>query len=106
MSARAGQKSQTSSSKTQATKKAEPAAPTAPAVREPIPMKPRKGLFVALMAVFFAWVGVLLAMYFTTVRRPDGTPPPERQSTTMTAMTEPARPESPAHPSPVAGRRP
>ncbi len=44
--------------------------------REPIPMKPRKGLFVALMAVFVAWMGVMLAMYVTTVRpRPPSAPP-------------------------------
>jgi hypothetical protein len=36
--------------------------------RDPIPMKPRPRLFVALLIVFAVWVGVLVMMYFTTVR--------------------------------------
>ena len=39
--------------------------------RDPIPMKPRLGLLVILLAVFAIWVGLLLAMYFTSLR-PDG----------------------------------
>ena len=31
------------------------------------PLKPRRGLFVALLGVFAVWVGVLLTMYFVTV---------------------------------------
>jgi len=31
------------------------------------PMRPRKGLFLALMALFFLWVAAMLAMYLTTV---------------------------------------
>lgn len=38
--------------------------------REPVPMKPRKRLFVTLLIVFAVWVGALLTMYFTMVRRP------------------------------------
>jgi hypothetical protein len=48
--------------------------------REPIPMKPRKGPFVALMAEFVAWVGVMLAMYVTTVRPRRHSEPPPPQS--------------------------
>ena len=33
----------------------------------PAPLTPRKGLFVALLVVFTAWVGFLLWMYFTTL---------------------------------------
>jgi hypothetical protein len=36
--------------------------------REPLPMKRRKGLFLALMGVFVAWVGVMLGLYVMTVR--------------------------------------
>jgi hypothetical protein len=32
------------------------------------PMKPRRGVFILLCAVFGVWVGVLLALYVTTVR--------------------------------------
>ena len=59
----AASKSDISNSKSQATNKGQSVPP-----RVPIPMKPRKGLFVGLMVVFFAWVGVMLGMYFTTVR--------------------------------------
>jgi len=31
------------------------------------PMRPRKGLFIALMTLFFLWVSAMLVMYFTTV---------------------------------------
>jgi hypothetical protein len=51
--------------------------------RPPVPMKPRKGLFAALMVVFAAWVGVLLALYFTTVR---GYRPPAPPSATAPAL--------------------
>ena len=37
-------------------------------VNWPAPLKPRRGLFVALFCVFALWVGVLLWMYVTTVR--------------------------------------
>ena len=36
---------------------------------EPIPVKPRRKLFVVLMIVLAAWVAGLLVMYFTTVAR-------------------------------------
>ena len=39
---------------------AKPAAPVPP-------LKPRRGLFVALLVIFVAWVVVLLGMYFKTV---------------------------------------
>ena len=57
--------------------------------REPLPMKPRRGLFITLMTVFVVWVGVMLAMYVTTVRPRRHSAPPSQQSptTTMTAMT-------------------
>jgi len=48
--------------------------------RTPIPMKPRKGVFIALMSVFALWVGVMLTMYVTTVRpRRHSAPPPASQ---------------------------
>ena len=53
--------------------------------RQPLPMKRHKGLFIALMGVFVAWVGVMLGLYFTTVRpREHSAPPPS------------ARPQPPA----------
>ena len=75
--------------------------------REPIPMKPRKGLFVTLLVVFVAWVGVLLAMYFTTVRPPTDSPPSAKppQPTTMTAMTRSTSPETPPDAPAAAGPR-
>jgi hypothetical protein len=36
--------------------------------RDPVPMKPRKGLFVILMLVLAAWCGVMVVMYFRTIR--------------------------------------
>jgi hypothetical protein len=33
----------------------------------PQPLKPRRGLFIALCLIFAAWVGGLVAMYFKTV---------------------------------------
>jgi hypothetical protein len=39
-----------------------PSTPTAP-----IPMKPRRGLFIALMIPFLVWIALVLTMYFTTV---------------------------------------
>jgi len=36
--------------------------------RQPLPMRRHKGLFVALMSVFVAWVGLMLGLYFMTVR--------------------------------------
>ena len=72
--------------------------------REPIPMKPRKGLFVTLMVVFVVWVGVLLAMYFTTVRPPADSPQPP-QPTTMTAMTRMTSPGTPPDAQASAGPR-
>ena len=38
------------------------------AAAEPALMKPRRGLFVVLLCVFAAWVGLLLWMYVTTER--------------------------------------
>jgi hypothetical protein len=58
--------------------------PTKPATTQPadpaqapVPMKPRKGLFVFLLVILAAWVGVLLGMYVKTVRshRPGLEPP-------------------------------
>lgn len=52
-------------------KKAPPRGPAAPAERAEVvfkpPLKPRRGLFYALMGGVAVWVGVLLTMYFTTV---------------------------------------
>ena len=36
--------------------------------REPIPMKPRRGLFKVLLIVLAVWVGVLVGLYVTMVR--------------------------------------
>jgi len=52
------------------TKKKSPKREHAPGAAEqaaPQPLKPRRKLFAGLMIVFALWVGVLLAMYFTTV---------------------------------------
>lgn len=50
------------------------AKPTVTAKPQPVepptiadPLKPRRGLFVALLAGFAAWILVLLGLYFTTV---------------------------------------
>lgn len=40
----------------------QPATPTPPA-----PMTPRRGVFWGLLIGFFAWIGVLLGLYFNTV---------------------------------------
>jgi hypothetical protein len=59
--------------------------------RAPLPMKRRKGLFLALMSVFVVWVGVMLGMYVMTVRpqrhfepppSPQSPPPPPGATTT------------------------
>ena len=67
------------------TKTKQTKAPLPPA----IPMKPRKGLFVGLMVVFFAWVGVMLGLYFTTVR-------PRTHSAQPPSPREPSRPPATA----------
>ena len=48
-------------------------------------MKPRKGLFVALMLVFAVWAGMLLTLYFTTVRTYR---PPQPPSATAPALAQ------------------
>jgi hypothetical protein len=52
--------------------------------REPIPMKPRKRLFVALLIIFGLWVGVLVTMYVTMVRPPHS--PHQRPPVTAPAL--------------------
>ena len=32
------------------------------------PLRPRRGLFYALLGAFFLWIAVVLVLYFTTVR--------------------------------------
>ena len=59
--------------------------------REPLPMKPRRGVFIALMTVFVAWVCVMLAMYVTTVRpRRHSAPSPSQPQPQPPAATAPA----------------
>jgi hypothetical protein len=60
--------------------------------REPVPMKRHKGLFLALMGVFVAWVGVMLGLYLTTVRpREHSAPPaPPAPGATSRALAGPA----------------
>lgn len=41
--------------------------PTGERTDGPAPLKPRRGLFVALCVVFALWMAVLLAMYFKSV---------------------------------------
>ncbi|MEA2710476.1 MAG: hypothetical protein QOF78_3077 [Phycisphaerales bacterium] len=55
-------------------------------LREPIPWKPHKGLFVTLMTVFVVWVGVMLAMYFMTVRPRLHSAPQSPPATTAPAL--------------------
>jgi hypothetical protein len=43
-----------------------PAVPAVPV--NPRPFAPRPLLFITLLAIFFAWLGWLLYLYFTTVR--------------------------------------
>jgi hypothetical protein len=63
------------------------ASPTSSPLREPIPWKPQRGLFRALVAVFVVWVGVMLAMYFTTVRpRRHSAPQPPQSPPAATTM--------------------
>ena len=57
--------------------------------REPLPMKPRRGVFIALMTVFVAWVCVMLAMYVTTVR-------PRRHSAPSPSQPQPPAATAPA----------
>ena len=66
---------------------------------QPLPMKPRRGVFVALLSVFLVWVGVMLAMYVTTVRpRRHSAPPPASRPPVSTAPSLAG--ESPASSSP------
>ena len=46
---------------------AKPPTPHTPADPAAQPLKPRRGLFLALLAGFAAWIVVLLGLYFTTV---------------------------------------
>jgi hypothetical protein len=39
----------------------------ADAIDQPPPLKPRRGLFIALLVALIVWVGFLLVLYFTTV---------------------------------------
>ena|SRR5690242_7878339 len=63
--------------------------------REPVPMKPHKALFFALMSVFVVWVGVMVGMYFMTVRpqrhlgppQPQQSPQPPAGATTTSPTT-------------------
>jgi hypothetical protein len=34
-----------------------------------VPLKPRRGLFIALFLLFLTWVGALLTMWFFTIHR-------------------------------------
>ena len=74
--------------------------------RQPLPMKRHKALFLALMSVFVAWVGVMLGMYFMTVRPqrhlapmpPLQSPQPPGATTTTRAvarMVEPSQAQTP-----------
>ena len=97
MSASLRSKTQNSSSKSQKKKPdAEMRTIVAQPSREPLPMRRHKGLFVALMSVFVAWVGVMLGMYVMTVRPqrhleplplPPQSPQPPAGATTTTSPT-------------------
>ena len=59
--------------------------------REPLPMKRHKGLFIALMGVFIAWVGVMLGLYITTVRpREHSAPAPPPPPSPSPSQPQPA----------------
>jgi hypothetical protein len=47
-----------------------------PSLPPPRPLTPRPRLFVTLLVVFAVWVGVLVTMYFKTVRSHHSPPPP------------------------------
>jgi hypothetical protein len=49
----------------------------------PPPLKPRRRLFIVLLCVFAAWVGVLLWMYVTTMP-----PTPSSPGTTTPALAK------------------
>ena len=54
-------------------------APERPAPVFKAPLKPRRGLFYAMLGVFGVWVACLLVLYFTTVfPHREETPPHER----------------------------
>ena len=58
----------------------------APARFKPLaPMKRHKGLFMVLLLAWVAWCGVMIALYFTTVR-------PHAQLYSPPAATSPAHP--------------
>jgi hypothetical protein len=48
-------------------------------------MTPRKGLFVALLLGLAVWVGILLALYFTTVRGHHAPQPPSATAPALAA---------------------
>jgi hypothetical protein len=61
---------QTSVAKSSPNRSAGSGASTTPAVvfDDVPPMRQRRGLFFALLAIFFVWIAAVLIMYFTTVR--------------------------------------
>ena len=109
MSASLRSKTQNSSSKPQMKKPdAEMRTIVLQPSREPLPMRRHKGLFVALMSVFVAWVGVMLGMYVMTVRpqrhlEPLPLPPqsPQPPAATTTSPTTRALAQTLVPPSPA-----
>lgn len=54
--------------------------------REPLPMKPRRGLFMVFLGGLLVWSGVMLWMYFRTIHR--ASPPPPRATAPALARTQ------------------
>jgi hypothetical protein len=73
------------------------AAPQTPIL--PPPMRPRWKLFWILAGVLVIWIGLLIAMYFTTVRpREERIPTPESSASAWFASEQGAAVGETAHP--------
>jgi hypothetical protein len=81
---------QTATAKTSLNRSAGSGAPKTPqalALDDAPPMRQRRGLFFALLAIFFAWIAAVLIMYFTTVRPHGGRLEPLPPGTTNNRPT-------------------
>lgn len=56
------------------------------------PMKPRRGLFIALLCVFAVWVGILVWMYCATLKPHDPATRPAGPVVALWAQPGPAHP--------------
>jgi hypothetical protein len=56
--------------------------------RPAVPMKPRPGLFVALLLVLAVWCGVMVWMYVRAIRHPATMPSPPRATAPVVAQAQ------------------